>query len=82
MQVEAVYENGVLKPVRPLDLREHERVTIELTRNASPEIDDYMETIRRQLLGVRPPTLEEVRRIVSAIPGTLSEDFIAERGDR
>jgi predicted DNA-binding antitoxin AbrB/MazE fold protein len=26
--VEAVYENGVLKPVEPLPLREHERVSI------------------------------------------------------
>jgi predicted DNA-binding antitoxin AbrB/MazE fold protein len=32
--VEAVYENGVLKPAQPLPLREHEtvRVTIETTR--------------------------------------------------
>jgi predicted DNA-binding antitoxin AbrB/MazE fold protein len=26
--VEAIYENGVLKPVRPLPLREHERVQV------------------------------------------------------
>jgi predicted DNA-binding antitoxin AbrB/MazE fold protein len=26
--VEAIYENGVLKPVRPLPLKEHERVQI------------------------------------------------------
>jgi predicted DNA-binding antitoxin AbrB/MazE fold protein len=26
--VEAVYENGVLKPVQPLPLREHERVEV------------------------------------------------------
>jgi predicted DNA-binding antitoxin AbrB/MazE fold protein len=24
--IEAVYENGVLKPIAPLDLKEHERV--------------------------------------------------------
>jgi predicted DNA-binding antitoxin AbrB/MazE fold protein len=33
--VEAVYENGVLKPVGPLPLKEQERVrlTVETTRN-------------------------------------------------
>jgi predicted DNA-binding antitoxin AbrB/MazE fold protein len=28
LTVEAVYENGVLKPARPLPLREHERVQV------------------------------------------------------
>jgi predicted DNA-binding antitoxin AbrB/MazE fold protein len=28
LTVEAVYENGVLKPTQPLPLKEHERVTI------------------------------------------------------
>jgi predicted DNA-binding antitoxin AbrB/MazE fold protein len=35
LTVEAVYENGVLKPAQPLPLKEHEqvRVTIEANRN-------------------------------------------------
>lgn len=28
--VEAVYENGVLKPAQPLPLQEHERVTVSV----------------------------------------------------
>ncbi len=28
--VEAVYENGVLKPAQPLPLQEHQRVTIQV----------------------------------------------------
>lgn len=33
--IEAVYENGVLKPLAPLDLKEHERVnlTVEEKKN-------------------------------------------------
>lgn len=27
-QVEAIYENGVLKPAKPLPLEEHQRVTV------------------------------------------------------
>jgi predicted DNA-binding antitoxin AbrB/MazE fold protein len=30
MTVEAVYENGVLKPSQPLPLREHQRVRVTL----------------------------------------------------
>jgi predicted DNA-binding antitoxin AbrB/MazE fold protein len=30
IEVEAVYENGVLKPVAPLPLKENERVTVSI----------------------------------------------------
>ena len=30
LTVEAVYENGVLKPVQPLPLKEHERVQVTI----------------------------------------------------
>lgn len=30
LTVEAVYENGVLKPADPLPLREHEKVTVSI----------------------------------------------------
>lgn len=33
--VEAVYENGVLKPAQPLPLAEHERVQITIDSQAS-----------------------------------------------
>jgi len=29
--IEAIYENGVLKPLKPIDLKEHERVEIIIT---------------------------------------------------
>jgi predicted DNA-binding antitoxin AbrB/MazE fold protein len=33
--VEAVYEDGVLKPLRPLPLQEHEKVQVTVTSAAS-----------------------------------------------
>mgnify|MGYP001585188223 CR=1 FL=1 len=33
--IEAIYENGVLKPLDPLDLREHERVKIVLIKTGN-----------------------------------------------
>ena len=32
-EIEAVYENGVLKPLERLDLREGERVKVEIKRH-------------------------------------------------
>ena len=29
--IEAIYENGVLKPLKPIDLKEHERMEIIIT---------------------------------------------------
>jgi predicted DNA-binding antitoxin AbrB/MazE fold protein len=39
--VEAVYENGVLKPVEPLPLKEHEKVQLTVHPHASRLVDAY-----------------------------------------
>lgn len=62
MQVDGVYQNGILKPLQPLNLTENERVVVA---------------------GAEPaPGLDEVRRRLSKIPGSMAADFIAEREDR
>lgn len=35
LEIEAVYENGVLKPDTPLPLKEHERVTVSVKPHRS-----------------------------------------------
>jgi predicted DNA-binding antitoxin AbrB/MazE fold protein len=40
MTVKAVYENGVLKPKKPLPLKEHEEVEIEVRRLTEPVEDE------------------------------------------
>ena len=32
IQVDAIYENGVLRPLQPLDLTEHERVVVSVAK--------------------------------------------------
>ncbi|MHB1034292.1 MAG: antitoxin family protein [Pirellulales bacterium] len=39
--VEATYENGVLKPERPLPLNEHEKVQITIGTRTSPILQAY-----------------------------------------
>jgi predicted DNA-binding antitoxin AbrB/MazE fold protein len=85
LQVDAVYENGVLRPLQPLDLEEHERVvvSVEKASTAPDGLDvEYINQIKRELGDQRPPGLEEVRRRLSKIPGSMAEVIIAERGDR
>jgi predicted DNA-binding antitoxin AbrB/MazE fold protein len=41
LTVEAVYENGVLKPAQPLPLKEHERVRITVEPGDSPLLRAY-----------------------------------------
>lgn len=39
--VEATYENGVLKPVQPLPLKEQEKVRVTVETGKSPLLDAY-----------------------------------------
>jgi len=88
MQVEAVYENGVLRPLEPLELAEHQHVTvtvIESTTSADrTQLDStFVEKLREDLQTAPPaPGLDEVRRRLSKIPGSITADLIAEREDR
>lgn len=83
--IEVVYENGVLRPLGPLPphLQEHQhlRVTIDTPETLEDRLDAIcLAAAKREA----DPTvsLEEVRRILSKVPGTLAQAIIAEREDR
>lgn len=85
--LQAVYENGVLRPLEPLPFKEHQKVSVTVSDAADPlaSMIDYafIENARREIQDVdHIPTLEEVRNILSKIPGSLAADIIAEREDR
>jgi len=87
LQVDAVYENGVLRPLQPLDLREHEHVRVSVVKTAalgrSSLAVEYIETITRDLQDAEPaPGLEEVRRRLAKIPGSMAAEIVADRGER
>jgi predicted DNA-binding antitoxin AbrB/MazE fold protein len=87
-QVEAVYENGLLRPLEPLPLEEHQRVTVVITEAQSfPELShpdlDYLEAIKKEVASMgRVPTLEEIHKITSKDPSSWAEAIIAEREER
>lgn len=82
-RLEAVYENGVLRPLEPLDLREHQRVTV-IVSPVTPAEEDWVDVDCLQLCAAEADesiSLEMVREALSKIPGSLTADFIAERED-
>ena len=79
--LQAVFENGVLRPLEPLFLKERQQVTVTVSDTVEHWLDnEYMEKVRKEAASYGPaPTLDEVRRELAAIPGNLSDDIRAER---
>ena len=87
-QIEVIYTNGVFRPSEPLELEleEGQHLTFILSdHGGEPEnfVDD--EDLRiwcGERAGKHVPSLEEVRRILSNIPGSMSDVVISERDER
>jgi predicted DNA-binding antitoxin AbrB/MazE fold protein len=83
--VEAVYENGMLRPLAPVALSQSQRVRITIV-DADGQQDlidtELVERARAEVATMKaPPTIEEVRALLSTIPGSVAEAVIAERGE-
>ena len=83
--VEAVYEHGVLRRLEPLALTESQRVQLTISEVSNAHSQRDMSIVERARAEVSAagtiPTIEEVRAALRSIPGSLSQDVIAERGD-
>ncbi|MGD1073430.1 MAG: antitoxin family protein [Bryobacteraceae bacterium] len=84
-EIEAVYENGVLRPLSPLRLAESETVHVRIPTGGTglSQLDVALVERARTELARRPaaPSIEEVQQAAAAIPGNWSDDIIAERGE-
>jgi predicted DNA-binding antitoxin AbrB/MazE fold protein len=82
-KLHAVYEGGVLRPVEPLPLGEHQIVSVIILDDEPPEDDLKFEAPARfEALADHSVSLEAVERALSRIPGSLDADFSAERNER
>lgn len=87
-QIEAVYENGMLKPLEALPLAEHQhvRVTVsEISGDALASMMDrtFLEHARNEVAAARYiPTIEEVRQLTAKDPTSWAATIIAEREER
>ena len=80
-EINAVYENGLLRPLEPLHLPDRERVSIIVeTSGADDWLDhDAIDWARQE--GDPTISLEDVRRRLAKLNGSLSDLVIAERGE-
>jgi hypothetical protein len=83
-RIRVIYENGVFRPLEPVDVVEHQQGTVTLVGLAKPGVDwldtDYMASSAHE--EGEGPTLDKVRQALAKIPGSLTEDFRAERDER
>jgi predicted DNA-binding antitoxin AbrB/MazE fold protein len=81
--LQAVYQGGVLRPLEPLDLREQQIVNVTISDEVPPE--SWLDTECLAACAAEADdavSLEDVRAALAKIPGSLTEDFMAEREDR
>ena len=61
--VEAIFEDGVFRPVERPEIREGEHVQLTVETAAKPEREDPLELAARVYRGLRPEEIDEVERI-------------------
>ena len=80
-QFDAIYENGQFRPLVPLDIPNHQRVSITVTTGSYDDLLDRDAMRLAEAEGDPTIPLEEVRRRLASISGSLSDTVIAERGE-
>lgn len=81
---EAVYENGVLRPLETLPLanRQHVHVTIATIPNSHGDVAAYFEPAEWEASKTDDISLADVRKATSSIRGSLADTVIASRDER
>lgn len=92
--ITAIYENGVLRPLTPLPLQEHQTVQIQiLPEDSATQLERISQSLAAAGLVTPPPnrsdvepvceaTWQELTEKLKAIPGKpLSEIIIEDRGE-
>jgi predicted DNA-binding antitoxin AbrB/MazE fold protein len=82
--VQAVYEGGVLRPLEPVPLEDRQEVTVTISDEGSIPRDHPLVASSDEWASAAGDhiSLDEVRRALSTIRGSLSETIIDERRDR
>jgi predicted DNA-binding antitoxin AbrB/MazE fold protein len=80
-EFDAVYENGLLRPLVPLNIPDHERVSVAVEFARGDDWLDHDALRLAEAEGDPTVSLDEVRRGLATIPGSLAKSVIAERGE-
>ena len=82
--VQAVYENGALHPLEPLQLGEHQQVTLTISegREVSPNHPMLVSPDEWSHAAQDDISIDEVRQALATIHGSLSQAVLEERRAR
>ena len=83
-RLQAVYKNGVLQPLEALPLEESQQVTVTIVDadSVGQEIAGYFSPEEWAQAAQDTVSLDEVRRALATISGSLSDTVIAQREER
>jgi predicted DNA-binding antitoxin AbrB/MazE fold protein len=83
-RLQAVYKDGVLHPLEPLPLEERQQVTVTITDAATvgQDVAGYFSPEEWAEAAHDDVSLDEVRRALSTISGSLSDAVVALRQER
>lgn len=89
-QFDAIFENGVFRPEKPVNVRNGERVSLTLNEKFAAGADmadvidlldvEFMECCRAK--GHKAPSLESVRQVLAVYEGSLADRIGEERDER
>jgi predicted DNA-binding antitoxin AbrB/MazE fold protein len=84
-RLDVIYENGVFRPLEPVNVPEHQRMTVTIPEASMvPSEEEWLDTEYERWAATQVKedvSLEAVRQALSKIPGSLTTDFLAERED-
>jgi predicted DNA-binding antitoxin AbrB/MazE fold protein len=80
--LQAIYEKGVLRPLEPLALKEHQQVQVTVTDEDEADWEDTAFLRHFESQADDSITIEQVRTALAKIPGSMVEDFRRERDER
>ena len=80
-RIDAIYENGLFRPLEPLNLPDREPVSLIVESRASDDWLDHDAIAWAAQEGDPTISLDDVRRRLAKLSGTLSDLVIAERGE-
>ena len=83
IRVEAIYDNGVLRPVEPIPVYDQERVTLTLEPLDDSLDHEYLVRCQAEQASQRraPRSIAEIQARWKNIPGSFADLIIEERGD-
>ena len=83
IQVEAIYENGVLRPVGKVPLHDAERVTLTIEPHDDDIDHEYLAQCQAEVDKSTSPvlTVEEIRELLKDDKSSWADLIIQERGE-